>query len=190
MCSELNSGVFAQRAFRYACGALLLFIWGNISLLSEVSNEYQLKAVFLWRLGQFTEFPAEAFEKPDSPLIIGVIGKNPFENLLEAAVEGETAHGRKVQVRYYRQVSEIERCHVLYVNEADARRTSEVLAAVAKRSILTAGDSEAFARAGGMVRFLADKGRLKLRVNVSAMAAAHLTLDARVLRAAEVVGEK
>src|SRR4051812_12970096 len=42
------------------------------------SAAYQLKAVFLFNFAQFVEWPAGAFRAANSPLIIGVLGENPF----------------------------------------------------------------------------------------------------------------
>ena len=54
------------------------------------SAEYQVKAAFLYNFAQFVEWPARAFPAPDSPLIIGVLGENPFGTYLEEdLVKGE-----------------------------------------------------------------------------------------------------
>jgi hypothetical protein len=164
---------------------------GLPSSLAEISKEYQLKAVLLWRLGQFTEWPPDAFATPDSPLVIGVLGHNPFGDALALAVRGETAHGRNIVIRYYRQVREIKTCHILYMDESDDRRVTEIIAELGHRSILTVGASDGFARSsGGMVQFVTESNKIKLRLNLAALAAARLVLDARVLRAADVVGAK
>ena len=83
-------------------------------------------------------------------------------------------------------MSEIKNCHILFINEPNPRAL-QMLDEVGHRSILTVGDTEGFARVGGMVRFVTEHNRIKLRVNLTAVAAAHLKIDARVLRAAEVV---
>lgn len=169
----------------------LLFGWvfcGGISIeAAEPSKEYQLKSVLLWRLGQFTDWPTNAFESPTSPLVIGIVGENPFGDALALAVKDETAHGRQILVQPIHQMSELKNCHILYINEPNPRALQQTLEVVGHRSILTVGDTEGFARVGGMVRFVTEHNKIKLRVNLGAVAAAHLTIDARVLRAAELV---
>ena len=158
--------------------------------LAQVSKEYQLKAVFLWRLAQFTQWPSEAFESADSPIVICVLGENPFGDALEEAVRGETAHGRKLVVRHYRSVQEIKACHILYIGGSAARQVKEIIAALRGRSILTVSDIEGFALSyDGMVRFLTEQNKIKLRVNLKAATAARLALDPRLLRTAEIVRE-
>ena len=158
---------------------------------AQVSKEYQVKAVFLWRLAQFTQWPSNAFENADSPIAICVLGENPFGDALEEAVRGETAHGRRLVVRHYRSVQEIKACHILYIGGSVARQVKEIIAALRGRSILTVSDIEGFALSyDGMVRFLTDQNKIKLRVNVKAATAARLALDPRLLRTAEIVKDE
>jgi YfiR/HmsC-like len=158
---------------------------------AQVSKEYQIKAVFLWRLAQFTEWPNTAFEHADSPTVICVLGENPFGDALEAAVRDETANGRKLLVQYHRAVQEIKTCHVLYISGSTVRQVKEISAAVAGRSILTVRDSDGPDRSyDAIVRFITEQSKIILRINVKAATAARLVLDPRLLRAAEIVGNE
>jgi hypothetical protein len=171
---------------------LMLFFLAQLSAVVAVaqpSREYQLKAVFLWRLAQFTQWPANAFDQPDSPIVIGVLGENPFDGALEAAVRGETAQGRKLVIQHYRSPDEIKTCHILFINGPVARQVKEITAAVAGRSILTVRDAEGLPRAyEPMIRFVTEQNKIKLRIDLKAVTAARLVLDPRLLRAADVIG--
>jgi hypothetical protein len=150
-----------------------------------------LKAVFLWRLAQFTEWPGDAFERADSPIVICVLGENPFGDTLDAAVRGETAHGRKLVVQYSRGVDQAKACHIVYISGDVARQVKELGAALAGRSILTVKDLDSLGRSyDAMIRFLTEQNRIKLRINLKAVTAARLVLDPRLLRAAEIVSHE
>ncbi len=41
-------------------------------------SEYQVKAVFLFNFGQFVEWPKDAFDTPQAPFVIGILGDDPF----------------------------------------------------------------------------------------------------------------
>jgi hypothetical protein len=158
---------------------------------AQVSKEYQLKAVFLWRLAQFTQWPAAAFEHADSPIIVCVLGENPFGDALEQAVRGETAHGRKLLVQQHRGMQEIKTCHVLYITGLVARQVKEISAALAGRSVLTVTDSDSSGRSyDAIIRFVTEENKINLRIDVKAATAARLVLDPRLLRAAEIVGNE
>ncbi|HKY07614.1 MAG TPA: YfiR family protein [Candidatus Binatia bacterium] len=155
---------------------------------AQVSKEYQIKAVFLWRLAQFTHWPAEAFDAPESPIVICVLGDNPFGDALEAAVLGESAHGRKFVVQHHRSVERIKPCHILYMSGAGPRQAKAIVSALGGRSVLTVRDLDGIASAyDTIVGFVTEQNRIKLRINVKAAAAARLVFDSRLLRAAQVV---
>jgi hypothetical protein len=204
--SQVSSGDSPARARLAPVVLALLRVWHHckvwlvfFSLIhltatpasAQVSKEYQLKAVFLWRLAQFTQWPADSFENADSPIIVCVLGENPFGDALDAAVRDETAHGRRLLARYYRGLDQVKMCHIVYIAGSVARQTKEIIAGVSGRSILTVSDIEGFTRSfNGMVRFLTEQNKLKLRVNLKAVTAAGLVLDPRLLRAAEIVGNE
>jgi hypothetical protein len=156
--------------------------------LAQASREYEVKAVFLWRLTQFTQWPADAFEDSESPIVICVLAEEPLVNALELAVRGESSHGRRLAVQQQRRWDSGRMCHVLFIGTSFARQNREILAAVRGKSILTVSDIEGFTRASdGMIQFLIDQNRIKLRINLKPVAAARLVLDPRLLRTAEIV---
>src|SRR3954452_3433468 len=98
--------------------ALLLAISPASSAAHADATEYGLKSVFLYQFCRFMEWPNSAFSSPDDPLIIGVVGDDPFGSLLKEAVEGETYHGRPIRIEHYRKAREIRRCHILFVSRS------------------------------------------------------------------------
>ena len=179
------------RVFRRAllCVGLLVAIFIlTAPVFGQVAKEYELKAVFLWRLAQFTEWPSDVFDSADSPIVICVLGDNPFGDALEAAVRGETAHGRNLAVRHLRAVDQIRSCHILYIYGSGPRQSKEIAAALAGRSVLTVRDIDGLASSyETIVRFITEENRIKLRINLKSATAARLVLDPRLLRAAEIV---
>jgi hypothetical protein len=162
---------------------------GSEAGFAQVSQEYQLKAVFLWRLAQFTDWPGDAFETPSSPIVICVLGEDPFGEALDGAVENETAHGRPLVVQRHRSVDQIRNCHILYISSAFSRRPREIAGALAGKSILTVSDGGGSAGSyESIVRFVTEQNKVRLRIDVKAATAARLVLDPRLLRAAETVG--
>src|SRR5690242_10742668 len=63
---------------------------------SPPTAEYQLKAVFLFNFAQFVEWPARAFAAPHAPLVIGVLGADPFGSYLDELVAGEKVGERAI----------------------------------------------------------------------------------------------
>src|SRR6266700_7057796 len=61
----------------------------TVSAQTVISDENQIKAVFLFNFAQFVEWPARAFPGKEAPLVIGILGEDPFGNYLDELVSGE-----------------------------------------------------------------------------------------------------
>jgi hypothetical protein len=151
------------------------------------SPEYQLKAVFLFNFAQFVEWPASAFPEPETPLGICILGEDPFGGYLDETVRGETVANHPLVVRRYRRVNEIKGCHILFVSRQEQGHVAEILDSLKGRSVLTVSDAQGFASRGGMIRFVTDHNRIRLRINLDAARAANLTLSSKLLRPAQIV---
>jgi hypothetical protein len=167
------------------CGWLL---FGGPALIAQTvpSKEYQVKAVFLFNFAQFVEWPRAAFADEHAPLVIGVLGENPFGTFLDETVRGEKVRERPLDVQRYRRVDEIKTCHILFISRSETSRLDQILASLKNQSILIVGDSDDFAQRGGMVRLATVASKVRLIINVEAAQAANLTISSKVLQAAEL----
>jgi len=156
---------------------------------AETGNykEYQIKAAFLYNFTQFIEWPTNAFPEASTPLKIGILGTDPFGKTLDDLVRDEKVSGHPLAVVRYRHVEDIKDCHILFVSQSEASRIDDILHALKDRPILTVGESENFARNGGMIRFLTEKNKTRLRINATAAKDANLILSAKLLKLAEIV---
>ncbi len=171
----------------FVATAMLLGGAAGLPAQGARAAEYHVKAVFLFNFAQFVEWPRDAFSGPKAPLVIGVLGEDPFEGFLDRTVADEHLGGRPFQVRRYESVDEIQTCHILFISRPEADRPEAILAALKNRPILTVSDAGGFAERGGMVRFVTEQSRIRLQVNLAAVEAAHLTLSSKLLRVAEIV---
>jgi hypothetical protein len=150
-------------------------------------TEHQVKAVFLFNFSQFVDWPASSFADGRAPLVIGVLGKDPFGATLDEIVRGETVNGRPLEVRRYGSAEQIDTCHILFIERSQDEQLDAVLAALKGRNVLTVGDFEGFARRGGIIRFVTVGNKIRLRVNLAAAQDAKLTISSKLLRPAQIV---
>lgn len=149
-------------------------------------DEREVKAVFLFNFVQFVDWPANSFSSPEAPIVIGILGNDPFGRVLDDVVMGETVKGRPIVVTRFRRVEDIKACHVLFISPSEAAMYERILAALDTQPTLTVGETERFT-ALGMVRFLTEQNRVRLEVNVEKAKAAGLTISSNLLRAARIV---
>jgi hypothetical protein len=151
------------------------------------SRESAIKAVFLYHCTHFVEWPSEAFEDSKSPIIIGILAPDSFCDLVEETVRGERVKGRNIVVVRYRDVEEIERCHVLYVGYSE-----EVERGISRgkyRNMLTVSDADNFISRGGILQLGIERNRLKVKINHRAAKAEGLSISSKLLRLSQVQDE-
>jgi YfiR/HmsC-like len=166
---------------------LLISAGPEASAQTAITREYEIKAVFLFNFAQFVDWPPEASASPQAPLIIGVLGDDPFDGYLDDTVRGEKLNNRPFVVQRYHRVEDIDGCHVLFISRTNPGEFGHIMAALKGRSILTVGDTEGFCHGGGIIRFVTENNRIRFRINVEAAEAAHLVISSKLLRLAEVV---
>jgi len=171
-----------------AAGLVLLFLAGpKAAAQPAVSREYQVKAVFLFNFAQFVDWPAGTFPSAQAPLVIGVLGNDPFDGFLDDTIRDEKVNDHPLVVQRYQRVEEIGACHILFISQSESGRLDRILARLKDRNILTVGDEEDFARRGGMIRFVTENNKIRLRINMDAAKAAELTISSKLLRPAKIV---
>ena len=182
-----NGGRFVLSGVWFAAFALLLLGGLNLAAQTEISKEYQIKAVFLFNFSQFVKWPAEAFPEAQTPLVIGVLGEDPFGAYLDEIVRGEKVNNHPLIVQRYQRVEEIKTCHILFVSQSETKQLEQIFTNLKGRNILTVGEVEGFSQRGGMIRFVTEKNKIRFRVNLEATKAANLTISSKLLKPAEII---
>lgn len=169
-----------------SCSCLLFFV---VCLHAQriTSRENQVKAVFLFNFTQFVEWPASAFGSPNAPFIIGVIGNDPFGNYLDETVAGEKVMNHPLVVQRYKDLSDLQACHMLFIGQEDPQKVKAILDVLDRRHTLTVSDYKNFAYSGGMIRFFTQENKTRLQINLSIAKAAELNISSKLLRVAEII---
>lgn len=182
-------GALWRMAGGFLVGIVLLGL-GGIRAWSAVAPEYQVKAELLANFAGFVKWPAGTFARSNSPVVIGVVGKDPFERFLEKAVELKTRPGRPLVMRRVSSDTEMRECQVLFVAASERRRLRDLRQRLKGTSILTVGESEDFLDQGGIINFLLKGQSVRFEISVESAQAAGLRLDAKLLSVADSVRGK
>lgn len=154
-----------------------------LPLPASASPEYQAKAAFLFNFGKFVQWPDAAFGEGEMRLC--VLGADPFGAALDG-IEGKQVRGQKLVVLRGPGVDP-RRCHILFIARSEDGRLDAILQAVGRSSVLTVGESEDFARRGGVVNFKIVDGKIRFEINPEAAKQAGLRISAKLLQLATVV---
>ena len=147
---------------------------------SSGGAEYQVKAAFLFNFAKFVEWPPRKFTEPDSPLIIGIIGANPFGGLLDEQVQDQRINDRTVIVRHIESIEELRKCHIIFVCRSETSRLEPILGEVRGDNVLTVGESDNFLGRGGMINFVMVDGAVRFQINNGAARHAGLKISSKL----------
>jgi hypothetical protein len=154
---------------------------------AQTVSEYGLKALFLFNFTQFVEWPSTAFATPEAPLCIGILGDDPFGLTLDEAVRGESIRGRPLHVRRSRDVAELRECHIVFIAASEQERVAQILAQLDASPTLTVGESEGFARHGGVIGFYREGNRVRFEISASVARRKELKISSQLLSLGRIV---
>jgi hypothetical protein len=102
-------------------------------------------------------------------------------------VQGEKVNGRPLVVQRFQSAGEIDHCHILFISGSEAARAQEIVTSLKGHPVLTVSDWEEPRSQIGVVRFVMERGRVRLRINLEAAKSAGLNISSKLLRSAETV---
>ncbi|TAK40473.1 MAG: YfiR family protein [Betaproteobacteria bacterium] len=167
--------------------AAALLTAASVLAQADGAAETQIKAAFLYKFGGFVEWPMRAFQRPDSPFMIGVLGADAVAADLELVVAGRTVQGRPIAVRKLKRGEPFASLHVLFVGHAESARMAEILVAAKGQPLLIVTESEDALSHGSMINFVAVGDKVRFDVALPQAERGQLRISARLLAVARKV---
>jgi hypothetical protein len=150
-------------------------------VLADDLPEYRLKAEFLFRFAQFTEWPAEV----GNTLNLCVYGTDPFGAELDA-LQGKLVERRNIVVLRNVNADALGVCQIIYIAPA-AADVPHLLEQTRGRPVLIVADTPGAARLGVTLNMAVVKSHVTFEANMQAARAARINLSSRLLRLATEV---
>ena len=152
-----------------------------------VSKEYQLKAAYLYNFTKFVEWPEQGFNDTQSPIVIGILGRNPFGDELDKIVRDRAVNGRAIRIVLITTAEEVRMVHLLFVPAGEEGHPAFAAALAQHPGVLTVGESAPYAAGGGVITFTPVGDKLRFTINLEAAEGAGLKVSAQLLKLATVV---
>jgi hypothetical protein len=150
---------------------------------ADVVPDVVVKAALLYNFAKFTEWPG----MPTSAAIVFcVVADDGIADALVETVSGQKIGGHTLEVSRPQVRAEWRTCHVLYIADAEARRSGGGLSGIKTLPVLTVSDGKGFCEGAGIVELYVDGGRMRFAINVDAAESSGLRLSSRLLGLAKV----
>ena len=189
---------------------LVAFSAQSIQVPATLRNEYEIKAGYLLNFVEFIDWPSGAFPHSRSPIILGILGKDPFGAELEK-LQSKVTGGRQLEIKRFKgslefrgeetpgrrqddlvlrkakKLAELKSCHILFISSSERNYVPLILKPLKGSSVLTVGETQSFAHEGGIVNFFDDGNRVQLEINLDAAEEARLKISSKLLSLAKIV---
>jgi hypothetical protein len=174
-----------QRRRPFLC-ALAMAGWLAGGAAVAQSPEHQVKAAFLLKFAPFVDWPGGALPA-SAPLVVCVVGRDPFGASLGVLARQAAASGRAVVTRRMAVLERGAGCHVAYLAGGPRQSVAEALREAAGTSVLTVTDDAADSRAEGVIHFVVRDRKVRFAVNLGAARRQGLALSSKLLNLAVTV---
>lgn len=155
-------------------------------------DEYSIKAGYLYNLTKYVSWPEGTFSSPSTPLVICIVGKDPFEGRLEQAVAGKTAgDGRSLEIQRMKgdSAAALRGCQIAFISKSERRGVSAIVNAVKDAPVFTVADFDSFAQDGGVADLRIEDVRVKIDLNMAAAGRANLKISGKLQQVSNLVGK-
>lgn len=173
--APLNVGKLRWLLKALAASSALLAASGG----AEISDT-AVKAAFLPRFAHYVTWPITATPKGNDPLVLCVIGDDPFGGQLDEAARSQSIDGRKIVVRRLSSAAGAAGCQIAFVDGSDDHPARQILDALARSPVLTVTDAGTDG-SRGIIQFAIVGGRVRFFINQHAAGQRGLSISSRLL---------
>jgi hypothetical protein len=174
--THVSTGVIALLSFMllvpgvpYAAGA------------QPATDEYKVKAAFLYHFAQLVEWPASVPGAGDQSINLCIFADEPNRSELEDTLEGKLVGTRVLHVLLLSSPQSAQGCNMLFLSHDEVRRQAAILKILRGQPVLTVGESENFISDGGMIRLHIEEDKVRFDIDAGLADSSHLKISSRLL---------
>ena len=144
-------------------------------------SEAAVKAAFLSKFPAYVGWPAG--RRAGEPVILCLVGRDPFGRTIDRAVRGQMIDGQPLQVKRLARPDDSAGCDLAFA------ANSAALEAMRGKPVLTVTDARSSVRRG-MIHFVVVQGRVRFHIDEAAAVRSGLTINSRLLALALSVRQR
>jgi hypothetical protein len=164
--------------------SLLLTCPGSVGAQAK-TEEYHVKAGFIFHFAQFVDWPVDIAGR--SNFFLCVLGDDPFQGQLESTLDGKAIGAKPIHILHLKQSQDARSCQVLFISNSEDQHLPTIIGDLGNSSVMTVGEANDFIERGGMIRFVLEQGKVRFEINLKAADPAGLKFSSRLLLLAKNV---
>lgn len=173
-----------------------------------------MKSAFIFNFIKFVEWPdpnaaqsQTASQSETKPLVIGIVGQNPFDKAFDAVAEKKIKN-RPIKIVQIDGISQfLEKnpqsggieayqkanrdaicgCQLLFICRSEKNSITELMAMLGDKPVLTVSDNDNFVQAGGMIGFVMENNKIRFDIHLGIAESKKLKISSQLLNLARYV---
>jgi hypothetical protein len=146
------------------------------------SNEYDLKALFIFNFIKYVDWP----QANGNNFKIVVLGQSDIKEPLQKIAEQKKQNNQKIEVKAMEDLDEIN-CQVLFIPRAMSDRLAECISKFSGKGVLIVTEGKNLASKGSSINFVMLDNKMRFEINPSAVKSSGLKVSGQLLDLAIVV---
>jgi uncharacterized protein DUF4154 len=140
-------------------GIIFLFLFISFSSFGQ---EAKYKSVFIYNFTKHFEWPVSY---RTGNFVIGVLGNPVIISELENVTSGKKAGSQLIAVEKYKDISEIGKCHILFLPSNKSKDIAAVIQKIGTNPTLLVSEKDGLAKSGSAINFIIKDGKIKFELN-------------------------
>lgn len=144
----------------------------------------KLKSMFVYNFTKYIDWP-EQYKQGN--FIIGFYGESSLQPELEKLAETKKAVNQTIEIKKFKSVAEIEKCHMVVVSAKEQGKVAEIATKTKAHSTLLITESEGLIKQGAGINFVVVANKLKFELSKNNIESRNLKVGSSLLSLAIVV---
>jgi len=174
-------------ALALALGGLPVRAVAQATSASDELHEHEVKAAFVFKFGEFVDWPEHVYSAPGAPFTIAVLGADPIAEVLEQLGKQRRINNRPVVVRRLQRAETIARAQIVFIGASESDRLRAVAESLKAASTLTVTETTRASQPTGIVNFVIRDNRVRFEIDAEGADQAGLKISSKVLSLALLV---
>jgi hypothetical protein len=147
----------------------------------------QVKAAYLFKFGNYVQWPRNTFTDETSPIVIGVVGADKIAEEVALIAASRSIGKHPVRVKRIQHGETPAGIHMLFVGKDVPQPVTNWLTPLQGQPVLCVTEEEGNPPPGSAINFVLDNNRVQFDVSLPAVQRNNLELSALLLSAAREV---
>lgn len=169
---------------------LLTIILSGVSSVAladlQEDRAKKIEAAFLLQFCKYVTWPDAAFPEADAPIIVGILGRDPFGSVIDDLARLAKVNGRTIEIRRYTDFSAISSCHLLFISQSMSSQVQKISETVEGLPILLVTDSKDFSHFS-IINFVTVNKKIRFNIRQENYQKAGLKISSKLLQVANMI---